>query len=101
MRLSTDQINTILNSVAQVLGDDALFVGVYGSRLDDAGRGGDVDLYLETTCPVPLLRRAALALELEKQLGLPVDLLVHVASTAYTPFQLIARKNSMCLKEAA
>jgi hypothetical protein len=33
--------------------------------------------------------------------GSNVDLQVHVANTAYTPFQLIACKNSMCLKEAA
>ncbi|MET4001054.1 hypothetical protein ABIE60_003075 [Marinobacterium sp. MBR-109] len=62
MRLSTEQINTILNSITRALGDTVLFVGVYGSRLDDAGRGGDVDLYLETIRPIPLLSRAALVL---------------------------------------
>lgn len=46
MRLSEDQVQTIRRVVAEHAGDDAR-VRLFGSRLDDAARGGDVDLLVE------------------------------------------------------
>ena len=43
MRLSEKQILTIKNIIRDNFGEDAKLI-LFGSRLDDAGRGGDIDL---------------------------------------------------------
>ncbi len=47
MRLSTDQIEAIKQETTHFFGADAR-VWLFGSRVDDAGRGGDVDLYVQS-----------------------------------------------------
>lgn len=70
MRLHPDQIAVIKRITAQVLGGDAR-VTLFGSRVDDLARGGDIDLFIET--PTPLANRAVaaagLAVAIERQLG--------------------------------
>jgi len=46
MRLSTEQINTIVTTSRAVAGLDAI-IWLYGSRLDDTRHGGDIDLLIE------------------------------------------------------
>ena len=53
MRLIDQQIQLIRDIVRQVAGD-ACRVRIFGSRLDDVKRGGDVDLYC-LTCPMLLI----------------------------------------------
>ena len=48
MRLTASQIETIRQAAHQNFGADAS-VWLFGSRVDDARRGGDVDLYIEHT----------------------------------------------------
>jgi hypothetical protein len=45
MRLSIEQINTIVSTCRAVEGVNAL-VWLYGSRLDDGRHGGDIDLLM-------------------------------------------------------
>jgi len=52
MRLSTEQAQTIRQLAQEVAGGDTR-VRLFGSRLDDNARGGDVDLMLEVDNPVP------------------------------------------------
>jgi uncharacterized protein len=73
-------------------------VYLFGSRVDDHARGGDVDLLIETTAPMTLLDRARLKHELEVNLELPVDLVVHDRGTPPTPFQRIARAKAIALR---
>ena len=47
MRLTEEQTGIIRRTVREVLGDDAR-VWLFGSRMDDDKRGGDVDLYVES-----------------------------------------------------
>lgn len=47
MRLSTQQQQAIREETARVFGARAR-VRLFGSRLDDARRGGDIDLYVES-----------------------------------------------------
>jgi len=47
MRLNEQQITEIRRAVAQHFGEDAE-VRLFGSRVDDSRRGGDIDLYIET-----------------------------------------------------
>lgn len=47
MRLTEYQILKIKEAVKNVLGEEAK-VMLFGSRVDDEQRGGDIDLYVET-----------------------------------------------------
>lgn len=70
MRLTEEQRRLIRDTVASALGPQAR-VRLFGSRLDDARRGGDIDLLVEV--PAPLLDRLQRELELgarlERELG--------------------------------
>ena len=72
MRLTPQQIDTIQATVRQALGPKAV-VSVFGSRLDDSRRGGDVDLLIEAEILPDSLQRARLKIQLEGTLQLPVD----------------------------
>lgn len=52
VRLTADQINIIRESVARIFGTSAR-VWLFGSRVDDTKRGGDIDLLIETDESVP------------------------------------------------
>ena len=45
MRLSSVEIETIKSSFAKSFGDGNIYL--FGSRVDDTQRGGDIDLYLK------------------------------------------------------
>jgi len=47
MRLTPEQVAIIRSAAAEVFGSDAR-VWLFGSRVDDAKRGGDIDLLIET-----------------------------------------------------
>lgn len=81
MRLKPDQIAFIKTTVAEHFGVGAR-VRLFGSRVDDAKRGGDIDLYVEPPESV-LADRSALYMRrvrcmgrLEDGLPFPVDLVV-------------------------
>lgn len=48
MRLSDVQVSAIKAAATAAFGDDVV-VRLFGSRVDDDRRGGDIDLYVETT----------------------------------------------------
>lgn len=74
MRVTSPQIQTIRRHVQHHLGVDAA-VWLFGSRLDDAQKGGDVDLYVEAT-PHRLMDELRCKIDLEDALDAPVDLIV-------------------------
>ena len=47
MRISADEIAAIKTAAVEAFGPDAV-VRLFGSRLDDGARGGDIDLHIET-----------------------------------------------------
>ena len=51
MRLTPHEIDAIKTAAAEAFGDDAV-VRLFGSRLDDSLRGGDVDLHVEAGTPI-------------------------------------------------
>ena len=75
MRLSTSQIETIRAAARQNFGAEAS-VWLFGSRVDDTKRGGDVDLYVESTQKNTLLSALRCKIALEDSLDLHVDLIV-------------------------
>lgn len=75
MRLTTSQIETIRQTARQNFGAEAS-VWLFGSRVDDARRGGDVDLYIESTQKNTLMSALRCKIVLEDSLDLHVDLIV-------------------------
>lgn len=70
MRLTAQQVDTIRRVIREEAGADAA-VRLFGSRLDDTARGGDIDLLVRTSRPIdsPALFSAQLAARLVRALG--------------------------------
>ncbi|PJX14498.1 nucleotidyltransferase domain-containing protein [Halomonas sp. 141] len=102
MRLSQSQRELILAAVREFAGP-SVAVHVFGSRLDDGKRGGDVDLLLISPTAISLLACAELKMALEQRLQLPFDLVTYVKTAEPTPFQAMALAQSrpITLEEAA
>ncbi len=75
MRLSRREINIIKERIHKVFGDATVYL--FGSRVDDAKRGGDIDLYIIPKLPNRLFtKKLRLKTELEDLLYKPVDIVV-------------------------
>ena len=98
MRLTDGQARTIVRCVRQQFGADAQ-VMLFGSRLNDAARGGDVDLLVETTARPTLRQRALATMALERALNLPVDIVAVQRGQAGSAFARIARGHAHVLEE--
>jgi len=96
MRISPHQSQTILETSHRFLGESATVL-LFGSRVDDAAKGGDVDLYIETPKSPGIWRKAQLLAELEKRLGLPVDLVLHTLNEPEKPIHRIAKLTGVSL----
>jgi len=99
MRLSDDQARTILRCVRQQFGADAQ-VKLFGSRLDDSSRGGDVDLLVETAAAPTLHQRALATMALERALNLPVDIVAVQHGHPGRAFARIARAKAQWLEQS-
>ena len=93
MRLTKQQTHTITQTVSRLAGTGTA-VYLFGSRLNDQAKGGDIDLLIESDTPLSLIHRAQIKMELESQLGLPVDIVSKSRGAVATPSQVIARSCS-------
>lgn len=75
MRLNAEQRQRICRLTHEQFGE-RVRVQLFGSRLDDAAHGGDVDLLLLAQAPVSLAQKVDLGWRLEQELGLSVDIVV-------------------------
>lgn len=93
MRLTQLQIQTFIPVVSRSAG---MVVSIYlfGSRLNDKTKGGDVDILIETEQKLSRIDQGKIKMELEQAMGLPVDILVRVKNTEPTPFQAIAKAHA-------
>lgn len=94
MRLTPAQINTIKSTAALVLGE-GVRVTLFGSRLHDQQKGGDVDLYVEVQRP-ELTQNIRCKVQLQERLDMPVDLIVKPLGDT-SPISLIAKKEGILL----
>ncbi len=90
MRITPEQADTIEHQVHRHFGPGAR-VSVFGSRLDDGARGGDIDLLVETDEQPSLWQRARATMALEQALGLPVDIVAVQRGDAGSAFVRMAR----------
>ena len=88
MRLTPQQQSAIRTAVAETFGENATS-WLFGSRVDDNKRGGDIDLLIETKeLDVTKIVRSELAFltKLQMKLGEQrIDVLVDYPSRKYTP----------------
>ena len=96
MRLTQQQVSTIIDTTQAVAGANS-GVWLYGSRLDDSRRGGDIDLMVESNPPVNLLQRVRIKIALEAKLNRPVDVLALKEGATASPFTQIAMANAVRL----
>lgn len=99
MRISTEHRHALRQHFAEALGKDCEIL-VFGSRLDDSARGGDVDLLVR--CAHPLQRKewlaATLAAKAERLLeGRKVDVLLLDPQTPLHAVHQVALKTGMAL----
>jgi predicted nucleotidyltransferase len=93
MRLTPEQAAIIRSAAAEVFGSDAR-VWLFGSRVDDSKRGGDIDLYVEVPHSVrdAVRRHARLWALLQAQLGEPrIDIVMRPMGSPSQPIHEIAR----------
>lgn len=99
MRLTSEQVLAIKQTAQTVLGDNARVI-LFGSRTDDARRGGDIDLLFETSQRVPQRAQAldALYVGLIRRLGdRKLDILLKDAATPEAPVLRVARETGVVL----
>jgi len=97
VRLTKHQTDIIIQSVSCWAGANVA-VYLFGSRLNDQAKGGDIDLLIETQTSLSLLLRAQIKMELEAKLELPVDIVSKTHDTEATAFQMIARAHAKLLE---
>ncbi|MDE2147331.1 MAG: nucleotidyltransferase domain-containing protein [Burkholderiales bacterium] len=93
MRLSSAERLSIRSVVQAVAGPSAR-VRLFGSRLDDRLRGGDIDLLVELDQPVdrPVLLGADLGARLQQALGdRRIDVVLVAPNVAEQPIHRVAR----------
>ncbi|MDO8940093.1 MAG: nucleotidyltransferase domain-containing protein [Methylicorpusculum sp.] len=97
MRLTKQQTEIIMQTVTRLASMGAV-VYLFGSRLNDQAKGGDIDLFIESDTNLSLIQRAQIKMQLESQLGLPVDIVSKSRGAVATPFQVIAQSQSTQLE---
>ena len=99
MRLSDEQISVIRRTVREVLGEDAR-MWLFGSRVDDIKRGGDVDIYVESdnVIDAPALIAARLSARIQRAMhGRKVDIVLGAPNLARFPIHEAARREGIRL----
>lgn len=99
MRLTEHQKNTILNACQRYFENAECWL--FGSRVDDQKRGGDIDLYIETKeTDVNKLVAAKLAflVLLNRELGeQKIDVVIHRMGSEFLPIHNVAKQTGIRL----
>lgn len=99
MRITNQQAQQIKQAVRQELGEKAS-VWLFGSRVDDNAKGGDIDLYVRTMEPIPspALTAARLAAKVMRfHHGRKVDVVLQTPDSSDQPIYDIALNTGILL----
>lgn len=99
MRIPESQRTAIKTAVTSLVGADSR-IWLFGSRVDDSLKGGDIDLLVEVDKVIP--NRVQLLCQLEGRLALTlgdrkIDLLIKDARTVDAPVYRTARATGVLL----
>ena len=77
MRLKQKEIEIIKSTLIEFFGECR--IKIFGSRLDENKRGGDIDIFIIPSVKIEneRLKKAKASLILEEKLLKPVDILIH------------------------
>jgi predicted nucleotidyltransferase len=89
MRLNRAELDAIRATLGSI--DPAGRVFLYGSRADDARRGGDIDLFLEASKPIDLKTALTAQHRLSAACDTKVDLLIKSPDEQEMPIHQLAR----------
>jgi predicted nucleotidyltransferase len=99
MRLTPDQIDSIKSTAQAVLGEGAQ-VTLFGSRVHDEQKGGDVDLMVEVTQAIadPAVLAARLSSRVSRSMhGRRVDVVLKAPNLMEQPIHRIAKQEGIRL----
>ena len=97
VRISQAQAAMICKLAKESLGETSK-VWLFGSRVDDARRGGDVDLYVETEHSCDLSTKLSLMSAIQRAIGFrKVDLLVRTNSSPERAIDVTAKSEGVRL----
>jgi predicted nucleotidyltransferase len=99
MRLSKAQSEKIKQAANELFGHPVEVI-LFGSRVDDSKRGGDVDIMVRTTMPVerPALMAARLGVRLSRLLdGRKVDVVIQAPSLKRQAIHAVAEQTGVRL----
>ena len=99
MRLTMREVEAIKAAAVQHFGQ-GVEVYLFGSRVDDKARGGDIDLYLELPAPVPDKVRKSCQMYADLQLALgeqKIDIVVWDPESPPLPIHQVARETGVRL----
>lgn len=92
MRITDAQAQTIRDAAHNLFGEGARVI-LFGSRLNDAAKGGDIDLMLDLSEPVenPALMAARMAAKVSRAIGgRKVDVVISAPNLRVLPIHEIA-----------
>ena len=96
MRLTKDATNSIRHIVNQTCEDAKVWL--FGSRVDDCRKGGDIDLYIEAGTEIEMMERLRLMSKLQRALGFrKIDLIIHTPNSPERPIFRTAKKTGIRL----
>ena len=99
MRISQHDRDKLKQAVQDIVGDGAS-TRVFGSRLDDDSRGGDLDLYVELNTEVgnPAWTAARIVARAQTYLGdRRIDVVLRDPATPELPIHRVARSTGVIL----
>jgi predicted nucleotidyltransferase len=80
MRLSEEEIQFVRSLVSQACGKSSIWL--FGSRVDDRKKGGDIDLYIETGVEIQMMKQLRLMSKLQRALGFrKIDLIIRTPNS--------------------
>ena len=95
MRLNTKELQALRAILGEL--DPAGRLYLYGSRVDDSRRGGDINLYLQASRPIDLKTRLRTQYRLQQACDTRVDLLVKNPAQPELPIHQIAVEQGLLL----
>ena len=99
MRISEPQIQSIKHVIADLLGSQVQ-IRLFGSRLNDEARGGDIDIYIHSDVPIdrPAFTSALIQARLIRQIGeRKVDIILDAPNLKRDTIHQIAEQTGVAL----
>ncbi len=96
MRLSKDEVTIIKRVILKYIEDAKIFL--FGSRVDDNKRGGDIDIFVQTDKTISLKKQIKILTEIEMNgIERRVDLLLQMPNSRDRAIFQTAKKEGIVL----